>query len=248
MTSIENSINLNLNDYSQDGLYILFADSTRLTLTRQNIEKVASEYWNDPGKIPPHIKKAVEFQRCPFCPLAGQGDFCDALHPILPFLNIVDQYVSYDKVMAIYKGDDKTLYHLSDTTMQNALKYISILSLMRYCHVGKKYWKYYFGIVPLVNADEAANSIYLNMYWLHRGDKEEIEKTVSTFIEQIRAASQNQVKRLNLICKNDAFLNAFVNTQIATEFLALDIEKRLEKSFREFEKTKSIGIPSDSSL
>lgn len=34
---------------------------------------------------------------------------------------------------------------------------------------------------------------------------------------------------MNLICKNDAFMNAFVNTQIATVFLNMDIENLLLK-------------------
>lgn len=41
---------------------------------------------------------------------------------------------------------------------------------------------------------------------------------------------------MNLICKNDAFMNAFVNTQIATVFLNMDIEKSLIKAIDEFEK------------
>jgi len=41
---------------------------------------------------------------------------------------------------------------------------------------------------------------------------------------------------LNLICKKDAFLNAFVNTHVATEFLKTDMNKILTESFAEFEK------------
>ena len=159
---------------------------------------------------------------------------------ILPFLGIVDKYVSFDKVMAVYKGDEKEIFHIADTTIQDALKYISLLSLMRDCQVGKKYYKYYMGMIPISRGREVTTRMYLNIYWIHKGNKEEISKIVTEFIEKIRITSQNQVKRMNLICKNDAFMNAFVNNQIVTEFLNMDIEKKLEESFKEFEKNIQI--------
>ena len=41
---------------------------------------------------------------------------------------------------------------------------------------------------------------------------------------------------MNLVCKNDAFMNAFVNTHVATMFLDTDIEKSLIKAADEFER------------
>jgi len=230
------TINLKLSDYLQKGLYLILKDSTKIVLTREHIENTAKEYWNKPDKISPKVKSAVEFQRCPFCPLKGKDDFCDAIRPVLPFLEIIDKYVSFDEVAAIYKEDDNKLLHVGNTTMQEALKYVSVISLMQYCQIGRKYWKYYMGIMPLKGGKEATMRMYLNMHWLHKGNKEEINKMVNIFIEQLRITSQNQVTRMNLICKNDVFMNAFVNTQIATEFLSMDIEKTAAKAFEAFEK------------
>jgi hypothetical protein len=125
-------LNLRLSDFEKEGLYLLFPDSTRLELTKENIEKVTNRYWQDLTKIPEDKRKAVEFQRCHFCPHKDKEDICDAIRPVFPFLDIVDQYVSYDKVIAIYKGSEGKSAHISATTMQDALKYVSILSLMRY--------------------------------------------------------------------------------------------------------------------
>jgi len=229
-------MNLSLSDFKDEGLYLIFPDLSRVILTRDNIQKVTKEYWENPEKIPPQVKSAIEFQRCPFCPLKGQKDFCDALRPILPFLEAIDKYVSFDKVTAIYKGEGKDLYHIADTTMQDALRFVSIMSLMQYCQIGRKYWKYYFEIIPLIGGQEMARKLFLNIYWLNNGDMEAVKKTIATFDEQIRITSANQVKRMNLICKNDAFMNAFVNTQITTVFLSMDIEKSLDKAYEEFEK------------
>ena len=236
MTEEGKSINLRLGDYEQKGLYLILKDSTRLRLTRENVERVTEKFWGDPAKIPPKVKEASEFQRCPVCPLRDSGGFCDGLRPILPFLEVVDKYVSFDKVKAVYTGDEKELFHISDSTMQQALKYVSILSLTQYCQTGRKYWKYFLGMIPLMGAEQIARRLYLNIYWLHKGEKESIDKLISKFKEEITISSKNQVKRLNLICKNDAFMNAFVVTQIITEFLSMDVEKVLKASFDSFEK------------
>jgi len=120
--------------------------------------------------------------------------------------------------------------------MQDALKFISIMSLIQYCQIGRRYWKYHLGIMPLVGGKETAQRLYLNIYWLNKGDVEVVKKTIAIFDEQIRITADNQVKRMNLICKNDAFMNAFVNAQIGIEFLSLNMEGILKESFENFEK------------
>jgi hypothetical protein len=160
---------------------------------------------------------------------------------MLPFLDIVDKYVSYDRVIAVYKGNEDKLVHVKATSMQDALRYVSILSLLRYNLVLQKYWKYYYGIIPIMGGREVATRVYLNMYWLHKGNLEEIKGMIKRFGEELRVSSTNQVKRLNLVCKNDAFVNAFVNTQLVTEFLIHE-EEILAKSFDDFEKSFQIRL------
>ncbi len=232
-------LDLKLSDFEQEGLYLLFPDSTRLELTKENIEKVTDRYWQDVTKIPEDMRKAIEFQKCYFCPHKNEEDICDSIRPMLPFLDIIDRYVSYDKVIAVYKGDEDKLVHVKATTMQDALKYVSILSLLRYNLVLQKYWKYYYGIIPIMGGREVATRVYLNMYWLHKGNLEEIKAMIKRFGEELRVSSTNQVRRLNLVCKNDAFVNAFVNTQLVAQFL-VNIEGILTKSFEDFEKSVQI--------
>jgi len=225
----ERVINLPLRNYEKPGLYLTFEDSTQIVLTRENIEKTTEEYWMDPDKIPPDVRKAVEFQRCGFCPLKETGNFCDALRPTLPLLTVMDNYNSFDEATAIYKGDEKGLYHVSHTTMQRALRYISNLSLMEYCQVGRKYRKYYYGIIPVMETEQIANSLYLNVYWIHRGDEEAIDKLISRMNKEITMTTENQMRRLRLICKNDAFLNAFILTHLVTDVLYDNKDKKLRE-------------------
>jgi hypothetical protein len=229
-------LHMKLSDFEKEGLYLLFPDSTRLELTKENVEKVTERYWQDPTKIPEDKRKAIDFQKCYFCPHRDKEDVCDSIRPMLPFLDIVDKYVSYDKIIAVYKGNEDNLVHVKSTTMQDALKYVSILSLLRYNLVLQKYWKYYYGIIPIMGGREVATRVYLNMYWLHHGNLEEIEGMIKRFGEELKISSTNQVKRLNLVCKNDAFVNAFVNTQLVTQFL-IHMEDILTKSFNEFERS-----------
>jgi hypothetical protein len=227
-------LDLKLSDFEKEGLYLLFPDSTKLELTKENIEKVTDRYWQDLAKIPEDKRKAIDFQKCYFCPHKNEEDICDSIRPMLPFLDIVDKYVSYDRVIAVYKGNEDKLVHVRATSMQDALKYVSILSLLRYNLVLQKYWKYYYGIIPIMGGREVATRVYLNMYWLHKGNLEEIKGLIKRFGEELRVSSTNQVKRLNLVCKNDAFVNAFVNTQLVTQIL-VNIESILTKSFNDFE-------------
>ena len=64
-----------------------------------------------------------------------------------------------------------------------------------------------------------------------------MDKVIAQFREELRVSSENQVKRMNLVCKNDVFMNAFVNTQVVSEFLVMSIEDAITKSVGEFEKS-----------
>jgi hypothetical protein len=216
---VENPFCLNIADYPQPGLYLLLEDRSRMTLTREMVEKVTAAYWRDPRKIPPAVKEAVLFQRCPICPKSAEEDFCDALRPVLPFLEIIDTYTSFQQVLAVYRPESENMLYVSHTTLQVALKYLAILSLMRYCQVGKKYWKYYMGIAPIVRGEEFASRMYLNAYWLHRGDLAGLERFITIFVTELETVTENQMTRLGLICQNDAFLNAFSSAYNVLELL-----------------------------
>jgi hypothetical protein len=230
-------MNLKFKEFEKPGLYLIFSDGSKLILTKENIELTVETYWNDITKIPLQVRKAIEFQRCYFCPLKRIEDMCDAIRPTIPFLEIVDKYVSFDKITAVYRDENKDILYISSTTMQQALKYVSILSLMHYCRKGRTYWRYFWGINPLMHGREIASRLYLNLIFLHNCNMDEINKVILKFKEEIKITSKNQVARMNLVCQNDAFSNSFVNTQIITEILSMNLDKALEAAFKNFEET-----------
>ncbi|MFA5118942.1 MAG: hypothetical protein WC695_08880 [Candidatus Omnitrophota bacterium] len=235
---LDKTLDLSLDNFKQEGLYLIFPDSTRVELTGSNIQSITKQYWDNPQAIPERTKEAIDFQRCSFCPLKNQFDLCDALRPVLPLLNEVDKYASFEKVTAVYRGTDVSLYHIADTPIQEALRFISILSLMQYCQIGRKFWQFYFDIIPLMSGEEIARRMYLNIYWLCKGDQQEVDKTIASFEGRIRITSTNQVKRMNLICKKDAFMNAFANSQAIIMLLSMCTDKSLNEAFEGF-KTKT---------
>lgn len=82
-----------------------------------------------------------------------------------------------------------------------------------------------------MEAQEVAARLYLNFFYLNDGSKRAAGKSISKFKEEITITSRNQVKRMNLVCDNDAFMNAFVNTQIITDILSFDIGKLVDEGF-----------------
>ena len=74
-----------------------------------------------------NVKAVDAFQRCSICPNKRKDDFCNAIRTVFPFLEMMDKYVSFDKVTAVYKENTTNLLHVTSTTMQKALKYVSLL-------------------------------------------------------------------------------------------------------------------------
>ena len=60
--------------------------------------------------------------------------------------------------------------HVARTSVHRALQYISILSLMYYCEVGREYFKYFSGVIPFMDPLPIVERVYLNIYWDLHGD------------------------------------------------------------------------------
>jgi hypothetical protein len=226
---------LRLDDFTQKGLYLLFEDSTVLALTESNIESISERFWGDPEKVTADTRRNVDFHPCSICPEAGQDVMCYTLRPVLPFLEEIDRFFSFERVTAIYRGDEDRLLHIAEADMQTALQYVCILSLLSYCRVGRKYWKYYHGVIPIMGADSAVQRLYLNVYWIHKGDRTQINRFIEQFREEISVICGNVIRRLNLICKKDSFVNAFFHMQVAAELLSMDMDEVLKKTFQKEE-------------
>ncbi len=162
--------NLNLSKIKENRLYLYFQTDNGeksippIVLTEKAVTQTASIYWNDPDKISPDLKAMKSFQPCSLCSHFEKEVLCLALYPVLSVLESSDNFSSYDKVIAIYKEKDNDIIYVSETDMQNALKYISIMSLIHFCDAGIKYSKYFHGIVPIIKIEDFAKKLYLNIF------------------------------------------------------------------------------------
>jgi hypothetical protein len=184
----------------------------------------------DPARLPPSVRAATAYHPCSICPERENAAICHAIMPTLPFTGDVDRYFSYDNVTAIYRDADNDVISIVDTTMQEALKYIAILSLTQYCEVGRKYGAYFQGINPLMQPPELAAAVYRHVYLAAGGKLADVSAIILTMREELLLVVRCQMERLHLICKNDALLNAFVSTYNVTELLFAEMEKCLSNT------------------
>lgn len=223
--------NLNIEKFSEEGLYLIFPNNDCIPINQKEIEDYFIKVWNDSSVFPPHIKEAADLDFCSHCPGKETDEFCVAIRPILPFLKKVDQYVSFDKVTAIMRTENPTIISITHTDLQYALKYVALMSLVMYCETNQKFWPYYFGIHPFSDIDQILSQIYINIFWLNDGDLDKTKQAIYEFKTEIQISDECLIKRLRLICKNDAFLNAFTMCQVSSEYLSMDEEELLRCAF-----------------
>ena len=219
MVDFHYSNSINLDKFVQAGLYLFFSNEHSLSILEDDIDQLAELFWNDKEKISPEIKMASELEICQHCPEYGKAEICKALKPLLPYIDDIDKFISCDSVLAIYSNGKQKTISISHTSMQEALYYLTTLSLVSYCEMGELYKNYFFGIEPFMSPDLIAKHIYRNIYFDCHGSKENIKKTIDIFNNDITSSTECLIKRLRLICKNDALINAFVNTKYILQYV-----------------------------
>ena len=198
--------------FPEPGLYLVFPNGERVDLTRRQIEEITGTYLSDQNLIPASVKAAADYAPCAICPERDRAKICHAIMPVLSFVQRFESYLSFDSVVAIYRENEHSLLVVCETSMQNALQFITILSLTTYCEVGRSFARYFDGVNPLMPFDRIADQVFGNMYLHLRGDLAALHREAKLMQEQTHCITSCQVNRLRLICKSDVLPNAFVNT------------------------------------
>jgi hypothetical protein len=220
--------------FTDSGLFLVFPDGEPLSLTYENIERRAHALLSDPKRIPLQVIQAEAFQQCTICPKRGSGDTCHAIRPVMAVWESFDKHVSHDRVTAVYRAAGSDSVIAAETTMQRALQYVSVLSLLYYCDVGKQYWRCFHGIHPLMRTEELVARLYLNMFWTCGGDLGKTRELAQRFHDDVSTTTSCQMARIRLFCHTDSFLNALVLTQIASELLICDVEEIVDQQLDAF--------------
>ncbi len=203
---------MNLDDYPEAGLYLTGTDGVRLDLTNRRIQAEALRFLNDPAVLPPDVKAAAEYVPCGVCPVRKTAKICHALAATLPFLQTVDRFHSHDRVTAVFRPNGSTILEVTECDIQCALQAVTILSLTDYCEVGLRYARFFEGISPLISAQCLASQVMRNVYWYCQGDLDALQAAMGRFERELRITINCQINRLRLVCKRDAFINAFIRT------------------------------------
>lgn len=233
-------LEIGADDFKENGLYLLFPGGRRIALTRERIDSFSHFFKSNLDQIPAGIRAAAAFQACPVCPEKDSAIFCHALPATLAFFEELKGVKSFDDVAAIYKGRGPSLVFIPKTTMQEALQFVVILSLLYYCEIGQQYRKYFLGVHPLMSPDEVITRIHLNIFWDCKGDTQKVNDVLRAFRDEITCTCRCQVNRLRLICKDDTLMNAFVNTQVQIERLAASKGGMVDHAIDDFMKSQTL--------
>lgn len=226
-------IHLPLEKFTEPGLYLLFDDGRVLYLTRSFIDDMRRRYLRNPSLLPPAVRQAPAYAPCVVCPEREHAIICHAIPTVFPFLEDIDCFLSFHTVTAVYRPEPDEMpdgnihLYVARTSVQRALQHVSILSLIYYCEVGRAYFKYFAGVIPLMDPRAIMERVYLNLYWDLRGDVVAIKALVTKMRRELEITVHCQIERLRLFCKNDGFVNAFVLTHAGLQFLEEDMEQIL---------------------
>lgn len=220
------------------GLHLHLPDDTWVSVTPEWVEARSHAVLDDPSRLSPDIREAADFQLCSVCPKRGSGETCHAIRPIIAVFDRLDAYPSSAPVTAVYvprqNGQDRQV-NMAETTLQRALQYVSVLSLLYYCEVGRQYWRYFCGVHPLTPVEDVVMRVYLNMFWACGGDRERTRALATRFHDEITTTTRCQMARLRLICHSDALLNALILTQVASAFVVDRAEAMVGERLEEFD-------------
>lgn len=221
--------------YKEAGLTIFFDDGQVVDLTYRAVNAAAERLEHDQDAIPADRRSAAEFLPCKVCPARHTAAMCHALPAILPFLDELNPHKSYKHVYALYveKGDEQNspVLHASSTSLQRALHFVAMQSVLSFCEIGRLYRRFFSGVIPFSSSETIAERIYANVMLDNNGRLEEVEKTLQSMRADLTVTMQCQIKRVYLVTRSDAFANAFVNLHLALQLLAPDSLGHLREVF-----------------
>ncbi len=221
-------------DLEPDVLHLFFEDGQRIAFSPQEVLERTRCAWEDPEVFPIEVKKAVELEPCEVCPLKDQVDLCHAIFPILHFAQAFDGRRSYERVTLVMRDSETKTLRIQETSVQEAVQPISILSLTNYCELGHKYHELFYGVMPFLTPNELILRLTMNAFWLADGNREAAEARLKSLFEDLDVTIQCQMERIRLVTKSDAFLNSFVRTHILAKLSHVTGAAVVDKAFEAF--------------
>jgi hypothetical protein len=207
-------------DDAPDGISLHLEDGRVLHFTRTLIAETSRKWLSDPALLPSEMQSATAFRPCSVCPAADTARICHALGPSMAFFDRIDEFDSFTPVTVVLRETDPQTTLVKKTTMQRALQYITLLSVMEYCESGAEYQSYFVGLNPLMEPEEFADGLFKTIFCEMKGDLDRVRLILTRLINQIRITSHCQIKRTRLVYQRDALVNAYIATAAIADFLS----------------------------
>ena len=216
--------------HTEQGLYLCVKETDFIALDVTTIQAMTQAFWSDASLLDITMRQSAEFKPCPVCSHFGEDFLCQSIRPMLPLVKIMDQFASHDETLAGYR-DAAGLTYIMTTTMQRALQFVIQFGVLGFCDVGQRYKHWFTGAHPLMTTMEVAKRVYLNVFWLEKGNQENIKREMEIFTKSLRTVIRCQIARIAVVAKNDAISNALVNfdlvARLADRKAALELDAEL---------------------
>lgn len=218
-----------INEDAPRGVYLHLQDGRVLWFTRATIDSVSKKWLSDPTRLPPEVRTAGSHKACSICPARNSFRICHALGPSMAFFDQIDEFDSFTPVTVVYREEESQAL-IKKTSMQRALQYLTLLSVMEYCESGQEFHPYFVGLNPLMEPEEFADGLFKTIFWELRGDIDQLRSVLTRLINQIRITSHCQVKRTRLVYQRDALVNAYIATMAIADFLSFRLADLAEST------------------
>jgi hypothetical protein len=214
----------------KDGLYIYFKNGKILDLSKERIQTLGNQYWKDVSHLSNKLQRNKSLYLECICMIIPSRPECSAMKPLLPILDELESFSSHDNVGALYV-DRGIGHYFSTISLQHALKYLSDISLFDHCECTKKFRKYFRGIDPFMETKEAGCRLFMNIYWIEKGDRQLVNQIVKEMQKVFLFSARCCSKRLDNFCRSDALMNAYVISHGILFTLSMDIDRILNDYF-----------------
>ncbi len=210
------SISKSFEGLPDEGLYLLLPDGQELSLHRDNVESCAQKMWDDPDLIPPPMKKDLRVLRCGFC--SETNGMCNSLRIILPQIQILHKYQSFDKVNVAIKTNERITYY-PEIEFQRALMFLVNMSFLNYCTVTRNIGPYLEGATALMSPMDIAKLLVSNVLAKTQGDMKAAKQVLVYLSSLVDITTHNKLDRLAQLTKSDVISNAMVNFALPFRYI-----------------------------
>jgi hypothetical protein len=213
-------------DYTdlQEGLYLFFPDGRHVDLSRARLHAESVRLEDELGKNPDRNYVELVYRRCDACPKKAVRGFC--VQPFLPVIAELGEYDSFAPVRAMYKPPNGAYVIVAETTLQEALKYVTLLSFTDYCETGLMYKDLFHGVNPLTSTMEIVRTVHRELFWNLAGDAVRMKARLAEMRSVMEGIVPNLMEKVRRMIPNDALANAVHKIHIISEFLETIYDER----------------------